>query len=94
MWPSLENVIDEISEKIGMDPMEVRLRNAAREGTRRIDGVVYPAWGLSKRCRPPWIPPTTRRQSRVLSEVEAWPAAGGKQWHALHVLLGVNPTAP
>jgi xanthine dehydrogenase molybdenum-binding subunit len=37
-----ESVIDEITEKIDMDPMEFRLKNAAKEGTRRIDGVSYP----------------------------------------------------
>jgi CO/xanthine dehydrogenase Mo-binding subunit len=41
-----ESVIDEISEKIGMDPMEFRLKNAAKEGTRRIDGVAYPRVGF------------------------------------------------
>ena len=33
-----EQVIDEVAAKIGMDPVEFRLRNAAKEGTRRADG--------------------------------------------------------
>ena len=33
-----ESVVDEIAEKLGMDPMDFRLRNAAKEGTRRADG--------------------------------------------------------
>ncbi len=33
-----EQVIDEVAAKIGQDPVEFRLRNAAREGTRRADG--------------------------------------------------------
>ena len=33
-----EQVIDEVARKIGMDPVEFRLRNAAKEGTRRVDG--------------------------------------------------------
>lgn len=33
-----ESVIDEIAEKLGMDPIELRLKNAAKEGTRRADG--------------------------------------------------------
>ena len=41
-----ESVIDEISEKIRMDPMEFRLKNAAKEGTQRIDGIVYPRVGF------------------------------------------------
>ncbi len=36
-----ESVIDELAEKIGMDPMELRLKNACHEGTRRADGTVF-----------------------------------------------------
>jgi CO/xanthine dehydrogenase Mo-binding subunit len=31
-------VLDEIAEKLGMDPLDLRLKNAAKEGTRRVDG--------------------------------------------------------
>ncbi|HAA77299.1 TPA: oxidoreductase [Candidatus Latescibacteria bacterium] len=40
-----ETVIDEICEEIGMDPLEFRLKNSAKEGTRRADGPVYPRIG-------------------------------------------------
>ena len=43
---SAESVIDEICQKIGMDPVEFRLRNAVKEGTRRIDGPVFPRIGF------------------------------------------------
>jgi len=33
-----ESVIDEICDKLGMDPLEFRLLNGAKEGTRRISG--------------------------------------------------------
>ena len=46
-----ESVIDEISGKIGVDPMDFRMKNAAREGTRRIDGVVYPRIGFVETMR-------------------------------------------
>ncbi len=36
-----ETVLDEIAEKLGLDPLELRLRNAAQEGTRRADGPRY-----------------------------------------------------
>ena len=36
-----ECVIDEIAEKLGMDPLDFRLKNAAKEGTRRADGPKY-----------------------------------------------------
>ena len=33
-----ESVIDEIALQLGMDPIDLRLKNAAKEGTRRADG--------------------------------------------------------
>ena len=42
---SVECVLDELSEKLGMDPMEFRLLNAAKEGTRRADGTSNPPIG-------------------------------------------------
>ena len=33
-----EQVIDEIAGKLGIDPIDFRLRNAAKQGTRRVDG--------------------------------------------------------
>ncbi|MDA0748965.1 MAG: xanthine dehydrogenase family protein molybdopterin-binding subunit, partial [bacterium] len=35
-----ETVIDEIAEKLGVDPLEFRLKNSAKEGTRRADGPI------------------------------------------------------
>jgi CO/xanthine dehydrogenase Mo-binding subunit len=40
-----ETVVDEIAQKLALDPIEFRLRNAAREGTRRADGPKYPRIG-------------------------------------------------
>ncbi|MCI0437886.1 MAG: xanthine dehydrogenase family protein molybdopterin-binding subunit [Chloroflexi bacterium] len=36
----VEVVVDELAEKLGIEPMEFRMMNAAREGTRRVDGTV------------------------------------------------------
>lgn len=33
-----ESVVDELAEKLGIDPIDFRLMNAAKEGTRRADG--------------------------------------------------------
>ena len=41
-----EQVIDELAEKLKIDPIEFRLKNAAKEGTRRVDGPVYPRVGF------------------------------------------------
>ncbi|MYH19457.1 MAG: xanthine dehydrogenase family protein molybdopterin-binding subunit [Gemmatimonadetes bacterium] len=40
-----ETVVDEISEKLGVDPLEFRVKNGAKEGTRRADGPVHPRVG-------------------------------------------------
>ena len=37
---AVESVIGEIAERLQIDPVELRLLNAAREGTRRADGVI------------------------------------------------------
>ena len=43
-----ETVMDEIAAQLEMDPLELRLKNTAKEGTRRIDGVVYPRIGCEE----------------------------------------------
>ena len=40
-----ETVIDELCQKLGLDPLEFRLLNAAKEGTRRVSGPRYPRIG-------------------------------------------------
>ena len=41
-----EQVIDEISKKLNIDPIELRLINAVKEGDRRVDGPKFPVIGL------------------------------------------------
>ena len=40
-----ETIVDEICEKIGMDPLEFRVLNGAKEGTRRSTGMANPVIG-------------------------------------------------
>jgi xanthine dehydrogenase molybdenum-binding subunit len=42
----MEPAIDELAKKLGLDPVEFRLRNASKEGTRRATGPVFPRIGL------------------------------------------------
>ncbi len=42
----VECVLDEIAEAIGMDPLDLRIKNAAREGTKAAHGPTYPRIGL------------------------------------------------
>ena len=39
---AVESVVDELAEKLGMDPMDFRLRNGVQEGERMPNGVLYP----------------------------------------------------
>ncbi|RKU23637.1 oxidoreductase [Candidatus Poribacteria bacterium] len=41
-----ETVIDELAEKLNIDPLEIRLMNGAREGDHRADGPVFPRIGF------------------------------------------------
>ncbi len=41
-----ESVIDELAVLLKIDPIVFRLKNAAQEGVRRVDGPVYPRVGL------------------------------------------------
>jgi CO/xanthine dehydrogenase Mo-binding subunit len=41
-----ETVVDEICRELEIDPAEFRVKNAAREGTRRVDGPVFPRIGM------------------------------------------------
>jgi xanthine dehydrogenase molybdenum-binding subunit len=42
---AVETVIDELAEKLGLDPLEFRLRNAPQQGDRQASGVPFPRIG-------------------------------------------------
>ncbi len=44
----VESVIDELAAKIGMDPWQLRIKNAAKEGTKSSYGPTYPRIGLGE----------------------------------------------
>ncbi|MBI4338748.1 MAG: xanthine dehydrogenase family protein molybdopterin-binding subunit [Chloroflexi bacterium] len=57
-----ETVVDELAEKLGVDPLDLRLRNAARKGTHRADGIAFPRIGCQEvlqalREHPHWKAP-------------------------------------
>jgi CO/xanthine dehydrogenase Mo-binding subunit len=41
----METALDELAEKLGMDPLEFRLMNSGKEGSRRVTGPVNPLVG-------------------------------------------------
>jgi xanthine dehydrogenase molybdenum-binding subunit len=43
---AVETVVDEICEQLQLDPLDFRIKNGAKEGTRRADGPTYPRIGM------------------------------------------------
>ena len=41
-----EQLLDDLAAKLGMDPLEFKLKNAATEGSRRVTGQPYPRIGV------------------------------------------------
>ncbi|NIP71676.1 MAG: molybdopterin-dependent oxidoreductase, partial [Gammaproteobacteria bacterium] len=41
----VESVMDEAAQVLGMDPIDLRLKNAAKEGDKRVDGMQWPRIG-------------------------------------------------
>src|SRR6201993_1884638 len=48
---SVESVMDEVAEKLGMDPIEFRMKNAAKQGTKAAHGPVFPVIGYEETLR-------------------------------------------
>lgn len=46
-----EAVMDEIAERLGLDPLELRLKNAVQEGDLKVDGLPYGKIGLKEVIR-------------------------------------------
>ncbi len=42
----VEQVVDELCQKLGLDPVEFRLNNAVKEGSRKVEGPVFQKIGL------------------------------------------------
>ncbi len=66
---AVESAIDELAKGFDLDPLAVRLRNAAREGTRSSYGPTFPAIGLEATLRaakdhPHWSAPLGQNQGR------------------------------
>lgn len=48
---ALESVVDEIARALGLDPLELRLQNAAKPGDPMIHGETWPKMGMSEVLR-------------------------------------------
>ena len=79
---AVECVLDELAEALGIDPLELRLRNAAREGTKAAHGPVYPRIGFEETIRaamehPHYRAPLGPNQGRGVAS-GFWFNAGGE----------------
>ena len=45
---SVETLLDELADKLGLDPLEFRLKNAAREGDRQASGIPHAVIGCEQ----------------------------------------------
>ena len=66
---AVESAVDELAKGFGLDPLEVRLKNAAREGTVASYGPTFPAIGLeatleAAKAHPHWTAPLGENQGR------------------------------
>ena len=84
-----ETVIDEICEKIGVDPLEFRLLNGAKEGTRRVSGPRFPRIGYLETVQatkehehysaPLYLPHTSKSSLDGSDQLETKTAVQGKK---------------
>ncbi len=86
---AVESVLDELAHKIGMDPVELRLKNAAKEGTRSSYGPKYNRVGLSAcleeaRKHPHYSAPIGPNQGRGIA-AGFWFNFGGQTCVSLNV---------
>ncbi len=69
---AVESVVDEIAEKLGLDPIEMRLKNAAKEGTKAAYGPKFGPIGLvegleAAKNSPHWKAPLGKNQGRGIA---------------------------
>jgi CO/xanthine dehydrogenase Mo-binding subunit len=79
---AVECVLDELAEALKIDPLDFRIKNAAREGTKAAHGPVYPRIGLletmeAAKAHPHYKAPLGKHQGRGVAS-GFWFNAGGE----------------
>ena len=79
---AVECVLDEVAEALEMDPLEMRLKNAAKQGTKAAHGPVYPVMGYAETleaalAHPHYEAPLGKHQGRGVAS-GYWFNAGGE----------------
>ncbi|MFP6733195.1 MAG: xanthine dehydrogenase family protein molybdopterin-binding subunit [Rhodospirillales bacterium] len=77
----VESVINELADELGIDPVEMRLKNAAKEGTQNIMGLKYGPIGFidileAMKAHPHYSAPLGENQGRGIA-AGYWLHAGG-----------------
>ncbi len=79
---AVESIVDELAGKLGMDPIDLRLRNAIQEGDPSPSGVPFGPIGLKEmleaaKVHPHWSEPLEANQGRGIA-AGYWPNFGGQ----------------
>jgi CO/xanthine dehydrogenase Mo-binding subunit len=86
---AVESTIDELCQMLGLDPLDVRIRNAARAGTKSSYGVVFQEMGLlaaleAAKAHPHWTSPVPEGAARGVA-CGFWFNFGGNTCVSLNV---------
>lgn len=85
-----EGIINELANRIGMDPIDIRLKNAVTEGDQSLGGSVYGSIGLIEvlnqtKNHPHYLAPLGPNQGRGLA-LGYWMHGGGLSSVSVHLL--------
>ena len=69
---AVESVVDELCQKLNLDPLEIRIKNAAKKGTKSSYGPTFDDIGLiatleAAKKHPHYLAPLAENQGRGLS---------------------------
>src|SRR5712672_1055888 len=86
---AVESVLDVLAQKIGMDPLELRLKNAARKGTQMLSGAKLSHDGIAETIEallnhPGYRAPLGKNQGRGVAS-GFWFNGGGESSATMHV---------
>jgi len=86
---AVESALDELALELGMDPVELRLKNAAKEGTRALYGPKMPVIGFvetleAARAHAHYNTPLKANQGRGIAS-GFWFNIGGQSSAAVHI---------
>src|SRR5689334_510334 len=86
---AVESVLDVLAQKIGMDPLELRLKNAARKGTQMLSGAKLAHDGYAETIKalldhPGYNAPLGKNQGRGVAS-GYWFNGGGESSATVHV---------